>query len=272
MQKEILLTDLKLRDVNPVICGWEDCRPGHAFGPAVRFYWLLHYVVHGRGIFRSGEKSYPVRAGQFFVIRPFEVTQYQADEQEPWEYIWIGFTAGLPLPEKLQTASVFTSNRCGHIFSSLLEAEILKEGRELYLCGKIYQLLSQITQEESGDPDYVEQAKTYIESNYMKEISIQELARKLNLNRSYFSSLFRKKTGKSPQQYLTDHRMERACQLMTEYGYTPGQAALSTGYADIFCFSRMFRRHFGISPSEYCRQKTEEKASFSSLRQTERLK
>ncbi len=255
MQKDILLTDLKLRDINPIICGREDCRPGHAFGPAVRFYWLLHYVVHGHGVFHSGGKSYPVRAGQFFVIRPFEVTEYQADSQEPWEYIWIGFTAGMSLPEKLQTTNVFTSHRCGRIFSSLLDAEAMQEGRELYLCGKIHQILSQILQEEKSEPDYVELAKNYIESNYMKNISILELARKLNLNRSYFSSLFHKKTGKSPQQYLTRYRMEKASQLMVEYGYTPGQASLSTGYADIFSFSRMFKRYFGVSPTEYCQNR-----------------
>ena len=45
--------------------------------------------------------------------------------------------------------------------------------------------------------DYVEQARTYLEANYMRDVSIGELAGKLNLNRSYFSALFRKKTGKS---------------------------------------------------------------------------
>ena len=91
----------------------------------------------------------------------------------------------------------------------------------------------------------------------MRDVSIGELAGKLNLNRSYFSTLFRKKTGKSPQQYLTDYRMGCACQLMTEHGYSPGKAALSTGYPDIFSFSRMFKKHFGVFPREYSRRQTE---------------
>lgn len=259
MQKEIFLVDHHLKDINPITCGREECESGHAFGPAVRFYWLLHYVVQGHGSFTCGGQTYPVTAGQFFVIRPFEVTFYQADQREPWEYIWIGFTAGIPLPEKLQTQCVVTAPRCGRIFSSIMESELLREGREFYLCGKIYQLLSQIT-EEAGEPDYVEQAKTYLESHYMQQISIIELAEQLNLNRSYFSSLFRRQTGKSPQQYLTDYRMERACQLMLEYGYTPGQAALSTGYPDILSFSRMFKRRFGVSPREYRRTHSDAKS------------
>lgn len=56
MDKQILLVNRHWHDVNPVDCGWEACKPGHAFGPAARFYWLLHYVVQGRGTFTAGGK------------------------------------------------------------------------------------------------------------------------------------------------------------------------------------------------------------------------
>lgn len=261
MEKQILLVNRHWHDVNPVDCGWEACKPGHAFGPAARFYWLLHYVVQGRGTFTAGGKETPVRAGQMFVIRPFEVTYYEADRREPWEYIWIGFTCGIPLPECLLQEPVVNASRCGGIFSSMLEAENQRDGRELFLCGKVFQLLAALEEKPAGGEDYVEQARTYLEANYMRDVSIGELAGKLNLNRSYFSALFRKKTGKSPQQYLTDYRMERACQLMTEHGYSPGEAALSTGYPDIFSFSRMFKKRFGVSPREYSRRQTEKEES-----------
>lgn len=261
MDKQILLVNRHWHDVNPVDCGWEACKPGHAFGPAARFYWLLHYVVQGRGTFTAGGKETPVRAGQMFVIRPFEVTYYEADRREPWEYIWIGFTCGISLPECLLQELVVNASRCGGIFSSMLEAENQTDGRELFLCGKVFQLLAALEEKPAGGEDYVEQARTYLEANYMRDVSIGELAGKLNLNRSYFSALFRKKTGKSPQQYLTDYRMERACQLMTEHGYSPGKAALSTGYPDIFSFSRMFKKRIGVSPREYSRRQTEKEES-----------
>ena len=43
--KDTLLDNLHMADINPRICGVEACAPGHSFGPAVREYFLLHYVV-----------------------------------------------------------------------------------------------------------------------------------------------------------------------------------------------------------------------------------
>lgn len=88
----------------------------------------------------------------------------------------------------------------------------------------------------------------------MMDISIAGLAGQLGLNRSYFSTLFRQRTGLSPQQYLLKCRMEHARELLCGYGFTPGEAALAVGYPDIFAFSRMFKRYYGFSPSEAIRQ------------------
>ena len=57
MDKQILLVNRHWHDINPVDCGWEACAPGHSFGPAARFYWLLHYVIQGRGAFTAGGKE-----------------------------------------------------------------------------------------------------------------------------------------------------------------------------------------------------------------------
>ena len=130
----------------------------------------------------------------------------------------------------------------------------MEAGREYFLCGKIWELLSLL---ESGAPhagasrDYVETAKTYLETEYMRGVSIAALAQRLNLDRSYFSSLFRRRTGLSPQQYLTQCRLQKAAELIAMHGFTPGEAAAATGYADIFSFSRMFKRRFGVPPSRY---------------------
>lgn len=249
-----LLSDQHFRDINPVDCGWERCEPSHSFGPTARMYWLLHYVVSGSGVFESGGVRHPVRGGQMFVIRPLETTFYQADEHDPWEYIWIGFTTALTLPAPLREQAVVQHSGLGSLFSSVLRLRTMTQGRELFLCGQVYQLLSLLSERQPLENDYVEQAQTYLASNYMQDVSISGLAARLGLNRSYFSTLFHQRTGLSPQQYLLRCRMEHARELLCSHAFTPGEAALAVGYPDIFAFSRMFKRYYGVSPSEALRQ------------------
>ena len=134
----------------------------------------------------------------------------------------------------------------------MLDAGKLEQGRERCLCGRIWLLLSMLEHMESAGPrgsDYVLRAVNWMQTNYMNPVSISALAGELNLDRSYFSTLFRRQTGRSPQQYLTELRLEKARTLLLEYGYRPGEAAQAVGYADIFSFSRMFKRRYGVSPS-----------------------
>ena len=72
-------------------CGYEKCASGHSFGPAVRTQYLLHYVISGKGLYTVGGLTYSVTAGQAFLIKPSELTYYQADEEAPWEYMWMAF-------------------------------------------------------------------------------------------------------------------------------------------------------------------------------------
>ena len=49
-----IITDNKLNNLNPVLFGYDKCAPNHFFGPAIRQYWLIHYIVSGSGIFKIG--------------------------------------------------------------------------------------------------------------------------------------------------------------------------------------------------------------------------
>ena len=259
---ENLLVNRHFRDVNPLLCGEEKCAPSHGFGPALREYYLLHYVFSGRGTYHLGGEAHPVNAGQIFVITPYVTTYYEADRETPWHYSWIGFESGLDL-SYLFSQPVIDAPAARGIFRAICGCEAMHIAKELYISGKIYELLAMLSEQkilpQEQSPAYVLKAINYIESNYMRPISIGRLAADLNLDRSYFSLAFKRAAGKSPQQYVVDFRLEKAAELMASHGYRPGEAGQSVGYFDIFNFSRMFKRRFGISPTEYIRRSAQAK-------------
>ena len=234
--------------LNPVQFGQEKCEPGHYYGPAVRTHWLLHYVVSGCGRFIKGGKTFRVNAGDTFVICPYEETYYEADPINPWHYIWLGFTGELPCELDM---AVIHAPALGDIFTDALQCRSMNRGKSAFLAGKLWQVFSCILEEETEEYDYVSQAIHCMKLEYADGITVKEIAQRLNLNRSYFSSLFKNRTGNSPQEYLTKLRMEKAIELMIKYGKTPSVAAISTGYSDLYNFSRMFKRHTGFSPKHY---------------------
>ena len=259
MTNDILIVDNHYKDLNPTSLGFEKCLPGHSFGPSVRTHWLLHYVVSGCGIFEREGKIHKIKARDIFVIPPFMKTFYKADEKEPWEYIWVGFTSNMKLPEilKLPIISIAGSEI---IFKDMLTCRNIENGRTEYLCGKLWELLS-LMLEESGENkvDYIKKAKNIMRSEYINGITVSKVAKMLNLDRSYFSTLFKSKTGISPQKYLIDLRLDKSAELMILHGETPTTAAFSVGYDNIYQFSKIFKKHYGMSPKAYQKNNTSKK-------------
>ena len=247
-------------DINPTQCGYAECEGGHAFGPAARTHWLLHFVISGRGRFVSPRGEFQIGRGEMFVIRPYEITYYEADGEDPWRYIWLGFTAALPLPPRLSGADVLCAPALHRFFRAALDTPDLAAGGQGYeaaLCGCIWGILAALSGNEGHGEEaiarYIRPALSIMENEFSNGITVEEVAARLHLNRCYFSTLFTHAVGRSPRAYLTDLRMERAAMLLTRYGYSATVAAASVGYPDLFGFSRAFKRHFGISPSAYAK-------------------
>ena len=262
MNNDILIVDNHYKGLNPMLLGYEDCEAGHYFGPSVRTYWLLHYVVSGRGIFEREGRVHKLKAGDIFVIPPYLKTFYKADEKEPWRYIWVGFTADMTLPEIL-ARPVINLSGIEFVFKDMLSCENLENGRTEYLCAKLWELMSLMLEEkEEPQADYVKKAKNIMRAEYIRGITVSQVAEALNLDRSYFSTLFKSKTGVSPQKYLIDLRLRRAAELMALHDESPTVAAFSVGYNDIYQFSKIFKKHFGVSPKVYKRNNLSKKAEY----------
>ena len=98
----------------------------------------------------------------------------------------------------------------------------------------------------------MENAKDYVENHYSnEEVSLDTVCEALGVSNSYFSTIFKKETGKSFIGYLTDYRMERASRLLLETNEKSYIIGKKVGYTDPNYFSYVFKRKFGVSPSKY---------------------
>ena len=97
---------------------------------------------------------------------------------------------------------------------------------------------------------YVRRVKNLINTLYMQDLRVEEIAEKLNLDRRYLSRLFKEKTGQTMQEYLISVRMEAAKKQLSR-GASVAETAKLSGYEDVCNFSKMFKRSFGVSPGRW---------------------
>lgn len=245
--------------------GHEYCLPGHQFGPHVREHFVIHYVLKGKGYFEKTGVRYELGAGQFFLIKPDEVTFYRADEADPWQYFWLGFN-GQQSESLLRILGLLDFNRVGTvkdqrklakwIEEALLASETI-ETNSFYIQGLSQAIFGEFQVEGNSIYQSINQQNVHIEkllnaihNNFGRtDYSVQELARTLNLTAPYLSALTKKELGKTPSQLLSDYRLEKANYLLRKTDMRVNEVALAVGYESPLSFSRAYKKMYGLAPS-----------------------
>ncbi len=246
--------------------GTQKCEPRYQWGPGVRDFYLLHYIVSGNGTYVVGDHEYKLGAGDCFLSYPHREVSYFADARNPWEYAWVGFSG--TEAAMILGATDFTQDE-PYIRDTSHGEKILELIREIYLAkgnsfsaginmtGKLYELLSLFVEDSSAEPVqmgarlYVQSAMEYITENYAGPITIEEISDYVGISRSQLFRCFQQVTGISPKEYLTQYRIKKACQLLTQTSFSMTAIANSLGFENSLYFSKAFRKVQGVSPSEY---------------------
>jgi AraC-like DNA-binding protein len=97
----------------------------------------------------------------------------------------------------------------------------------------------------------MQEAVSYIEQNYQRNLTVEEIADVCRLNRSYFSKLFKENMGCPPQEFLIRLRLSKAADLMRRSNASIGDIAALCGYPNQLHFSRAFKKWYGVSPREW---------------------
>jgi AraC-like DNA-binding protein len=250
--------------------GYQNCLPKHSWGPGIKDHYKIHLIFEGKGLYRLGSQTFELETGQLFLTTPDTVAHYIADETHPWTYAWFAFE-GLSVKAYLQRAGLSAQSPVIKLSAEgLATSKVLIEsmmgtdpnhfGKDLVLMGFLYQLLGLLIGSAPSDANsevssiktlYLESAMAYVQMNYSRKMTCEEMASHIGIHRKYLARLFKENLRTSPQAYLIDYRMEKAKQLLEETYLSVSEVAVSVGYHDPLVFSKTFKKHVGKSPTVF---------------------
>ena len=249
--------------------GYEKCQSSHRFGPSLRDNYIVHFVISGKGRYTVNDTTHHLAEGDFFLIRPNELVDYEADVQDPWEYYWIGFS-GTKVKEILHTNGIGAKDYIGQVgaqkelqekFAHFMEADFFDDAKKLANQALFYDIFSffKIHNENmemgvriSRTKKYSEAFLLYVGNNYYREdLTIEEIAKSMYLHPAYFSQVIKEELGLTALKYLNLYRMNKASQLLKTTELSVEQIASAVGYQNRHSFTRAFKNRFQISPTQY---------------------
>ena len=245
--------------------------PGFVFGPTNGgSSWLLQYCATGCGIMEVEGKEIPLKKGECIVTFPGQHRIERADAKDPWCFLWIAllgesaqkfFEKMDMTPENPILQNCIRSN-IPLLLEQIIDTADTVGNQDDFLLGvKLFTFFDECLRFHAETKNrlqtgrvcenYVAQAARYMDMHYTRDsVTIASLAKQLGLNRSYFYEIFKEIKGVSPQEYLTQLRIRKACTLLQIPGVSVTKVASSVGY-EPSVFSKAFKRVMGMNPAEY---------------------
>ncbi len=236
---------------------------------------ILVYMRQGRGGLTAFGNYKRLGAGQFFVIPTGEEFSFNPSRGEECELIVVRFR-GLIVHEVIKKSvrhavSLLGSDR-RELEQLLLKLFVcLERGFSLStmryatcilsyaLCNLYYGHSEELEEKNlslsSGDM-VVEVATQYMREHLEQRLRLEEIASHAGYTPTYFSSLFRRKTGYSPITYFNIMKMQRACEMLTTTHLRILDICAKLGIDDNYYFSRLFTKTIGMSPKQYRKEHT----------------
>ena len=246
--------------------GYEKCEPTHFFGPTIRDFYVLHFLVSGKGEYQVRGRTIPLKKGDCFLVIPNEPIFYRADPEDPYEYYWVGFHEHTAM-EVMMQCGFYVDNNFTYCHPeeydqllSLMQKIVVTDSRSeqnmLNMLGYFYQLLGLMMKENvKFEPRYsgenvFEKVDRYLAANYQQPISVENLALFVNMSRSNLYRMFMKEYGISPIEYIHNYRLDKALFMLKRSEMSTKQIAYFCGFGDVAYFCKLFKRKFQKSPRE----------------------
>ena len=236
--------------------------------------YILIYCTRGAGWYELAGKRYSVGSDQLFILPAEKPHAYGADLDDPWTIYWVHFKgemAGI-FAEGFSTPFSIPSGDDSRISTRLGVFEeiyrTLKNGYSSdnlsYSAAALYYFLGSIKylgkyrkshETHEGERDIVETAIHFMRENLSKRLTLADIARHVNYSPSHFSAVFSRRTGYAPVYYFNQLKIQQASTYLDITDLKITQICPRLGIDDPYYFSRLFRKHMGMSPSDYKKYK-----------------
>ncbi len=229
---------------------------------------ILIYCTKGEGWFEINGIREVLQKNQYVIISANTPHKYGSNNRNPWSIYWIHFTGSkshlfINHPNKKIEIDLASNARYRdrillfeEIFNNL-EMQYSMENLEYaniclwHMLGS-FRYLSQFRKISEYNPDdKIAKSIRFMRDQMSDKLSLVSIADHVGLSVSQFSLLFKKKTSRTPVDYLTHLRIQQASKLLDFSTLRINEIALQVGYTDPFYFSRMFSKIMGLSPKAY---------------------
>lgn len=248
-------------------------------GPNYRFkgekhnYYELTYVDYGSLDTTVDDDTYTLHTHDLLIYGPGQFHTQQIIENTSCSYLTVVFDMEIDNPAKILNKVFHCSSELHSILRKFVKesASELPYSKTLMLCylQEIIILLVQSNLEieiekeptklgnvaiQHFQDELLQEILTYMNEMVTEPITIEEICHKFSISRSSLQSLFKTHLKDSPKNYLINIKLQKSKELIRENRYTISEIAFTLGFSSIHYFSRLFKQHFNIPPSEYAKK------------------
>jgi AraC-like DNA-binding protein len=242
--------------------------PNYSYGRDVRDYYLIHYVTGGKGTYYTGNREHKLSANDGFLILPNMPIIHKADSKDPWNLCWIAFF-GRKVDTLLKHANLdrdhllFRYERDDFLETCIRNIYDESRGRKnvpritgyFYLfMGRLIDNYQDKIKTQKGQPSvfsHFDAAVNYLNRNICTGVTVERLACHLRLDTSQVYRIFKNHTGDSPQKYITNMRIRRACRLLAKTDLSIKDVSEWLHFEYQSHFTKIFKKIMKVSPTKY---------------------
>jgi len=246
--------------------------------------WEISYIIKGSGTRLIGDVVEPFASGEVILLPPnlphaWFFNEFDHDADGKIENITIIFPKALLdsiqllFPELEQVVTLFKALDKAVGFDGSVLADLQRMMKEMTAQNDQQQIASLITilsriaessqnrivgycEKSTRSADKVREIYRYVLNHYQREITLDEIAHHVEMNRSSFCTFYRRETGKTFFSALNEYRVNCACMMLRETNKSIAEICYATGFNDVPHFSRTFKKVIGESAREYRKAKS----------------